>query len=64
MANEAGVTVIEDLYGIEWAYIPHFYYNFYVYQYATSLCAATAVSEKILREGKPMQKNYVQKFLK
>ena len=61
--QDQGVTVIEDLYGIEWAYIPHFYYNFYVFQYATSLCAATAVSEKILKEGKPMQKKYVEKFL-
>jgi oligoendopeptidase F len=61
--HDQGVTVIEDLYGIEWAYIPHFYYDFYVFQYATSLCAAAAVSEKILSEGKPMQKKYVQEFL-
>ncbi len=57
------VTKIEDLYGIEWAYIPHFYYNFYVFQYATSLCASTAISEKILQEGKPMAEKYVKEFL-
>ena len=57
------VTKIEDLYGIEWAYIPHFYYNFYVFQYATSLCASTAISEKILKEGKPMANKYVKEFL-
>jgi len=57
------VTKIEDLYGIEWAYIPHFYYNFYVFQYATSLCASTAISEKILKEGQPMAEKYVKEFL-
>ncbi|APF20733.1 oligoendopeptidase F [Caldithrix abyssi DSM 13497] len=57
------VTKIEDLYGIEWAYIPHFYYNFYVFQYATSLCASTALSEKIMKEGKPMADKYVKEFL-
>ncbi len=57
------VTKIEDLYSIEWAYIPHFYYNFYVFQYATSLCASTAISEKILHEGQPMAKKYVDEFL-
>ncbi len=43
---------IDDLYAIEWAMVPHFYYNFYVYQYATSYAASTALSEKILA-GEP-----------
>ena len=60
---DKGITEIEDLYGIEWAYIPHFYYNFYVFQYATSLCAATAVAQKILNEGEPMSKKYLENFL-
>jgi len=60
---DEGVTKIEDLYSIEWAFIPHFYYNFYVFQYATSLCAATAVSEKILTEGPEMSKKYLKNFL-
>lgn len=60
---DKGITNIEDLYAIEWAYIPHFYYNFYVFQYATSLCAATAVSEKILGEGPEMSKMYLKNFL-
>lgn len=60
---DEGVTQIEDLYGIEWAYIPHFYYNFYVFQYATSLCAASAVSQKIISEGESMSNNYVKNFL-
>ena len=46
----------------EWARIPHFYYNYYVYQYATGYAAAIALSEKILAEGEPAVKDYV-KFL-
>jgi oligoendopeptidase F len=38
------------LYGNEWAYIPHFYRNFYVYQYATSLTASTALANRIRSE--------------
>ena len=60
---DEGVTKIEDLYAIEWAYIPHFYYNFYVFQYATSLCAANAVAEKILTEGPSMRDRYISNFL-
>lgn len=48
--HEEGVCHIEDLYEIEWAYIPHFYYNFYVYQYATSFSASVALSQDILNE--------------
>jgi oligoendopeptidase F len=48
---------------IEWAYIPHFYYNFYVFQYSTSLCASTAVSEKILDKNSGMSEKYVKEFL-
>ena len=47
---------------IEWARIPHFYYNFYVYQYATGFSAAVAIAHKILAEGKPAVDNY-KKFL-
>lgn len=46
----------------EWAKIPHFYYNFYVYQYATSYCAAFSVAHKILEEGAPAVERY-KKFL-
>jgi oligoendopeptidase F len=48
---------------LEWARIPHFYYNFYVYQYATGFCAAIALSQKILTEGEPAVKAYKEKFL-
>lgn len=51
--HNEGVCYIEDLYEIEWAYIPHFYYNFYVFQYATSFSASVALSQDILagKEG-------------
>ncbi len=50
--HDRGVCRIDDLYAIEWAYIPHFYYNFYVYQYSTSFTAATALAEEVLeRQG-------------
>ncbi|MBN2317274.1 MAG: oligoendopeptidase F, partial [Sedimentisphaerales bacterium] len=38
--HDEGVCHIDDLYAVEWAYIPHFYYNFYVYQYSTSFTAS------------------------
>ncbi len=46
----------------EWARIPHFYYNFYVYQYATSFAAAVAIADSILKEGMPAVEQY-KKFL-
>jgi len=46
--HDQGICDINDLYCVEWAYVPHFYYNFYVYQYATSFTASTAISEAIL----------------
>ncbi|WP_096085212.1 oligoendopeptidase F [Agaribacterium haliotis] len=45
--HDQGVMEIDDLYAIEWAYIPHFYYDFYVFQYATSIAAAAGLAEKI-----------------
>jgi len=57
--HDQGVTVIDSLYGIEWAYIPHFYYNFYVFQYSTSFMAAQALSEKLLSGKDDMVKKYL-----
>ncbi|MFS0782863.1 oligoendopeptidase F [Bacillus sp. 1P06AnD] len=56
--------VIDEEIGREWARIPHFYYNFYVYQYATGFSAATALSKQILEEGKPAVDRYISNFLK
>ncbi|WP_100404839.1 oligoendopeptidase F [Bacillus solitudinis] len=55
--------VIDKEIGLEWSRIPHFYYNFYVYQYATGYSAAAALSKKILEEGEPAVKRYLE-FLK
>lgn len=46
-----GVMKIDPAYCIEWAYVPHFYYNFYVYQYATSMAGAAWLTEDILKQG-------------
>ena len=43
----------------EWARIPHFYYNFYVFQYATGFAAATAFAQTILKEGQPAVDRYL-----
>lgn len=48
---------------IEWARIPHFYWAFYVYQYATGMSAAAALAHQILNEGEPAVRRYLQ-FLK
>lgn len=59
-----GKDIVHDDYiDLEWARIPHFYYNFYVYQYATGFSAAIALSQKILKEGAPAVKAYKEKFL-
>lgn len=50
--HDQKVLTIDDYVTIEWAYIPHFYYNFYVYQYATSIAASQAFAEKIVA-GQP-----------
>ena len=54
-----GEAVIDELIDIEWARIPHFYYNFYVYQYATGISAASALVQKILQEGQPAVQRYL-----
>jgi oligoendopeptidase F len=54
---------MDPLYDINWCRIPHFYYNFYVYQYATGISAATALSQKILAGDKKAREAYLN-FLK
>ena len=53
-------VIIDNEINMEWARIPHFYYNYYVYQYATGFAAAIAFSHKILEEGKPAVKEYTE----
>ncbi len=52
--------VVDDEVQYEWSRIPHFYRPFYVYKYATSYSAAVALSGKILSEGKPAVKKYLE----
>jgi len=51
--------VVDDEIAMEWARIPHFYYNYYVFQYATGYSAAIALSRKILAEGESAVKDYI-----
>ena len=52
--------VCDDEIAMEWARIPHFYYNYYVFQYATGYSAAIALSQKILKEGAPAVEKYLE----
>jgi oligoendopeptidase F len=54
--------ISDDLIGYEWMRIPHFYYNFYVYQYATGFSAAVAIANRVLKEGETAVNDYM-KFL-
>lgn len=54
---------LDEEIALEWARIPHFYYNYYVYQYATGYAAAIALSERILSGGQPAVEDYLN-FLK
>ena len=51
--------IVDDEIAMEWARIPHFYYNYYVFQYATGYSAAIALSRKILAEGESAVKDYL-----
>lgn len=55
--------VIDEAIGLEWARIPHFYYNYYVYQYATGYAAATSLANQIVSEGSNAVERY-KNFLK
>jgi len=58
--HDKGVCNIDQLYAVEWAYVPHFYYNFYVYQYSTSFTASTALAEEVLRKEKRAVERYIE----
>ena len=53
-----GIELDEEI-KLEWSRIPHFYYNFYVYQYCIGFSAAIALSQRILSEGEPAVKDYI-----
>jgi oligoendopeptidase F len=58
--HDKGVCIVDDEIKAEWAYIPHFYYNFYVYQYATAFTASAALSEQVLAGDKAATKRYLE----
>ncbi len=62
--HDKGVMKIDDLYSVEWAYIPHFYYFFYVYSYVNGFIAATALAHKVLEGGDAAAKKYIEGLLK
>ncbi len=62
--HEEGVTFIDDRYSVEWSYIQHFYYNFYVYNYTTSLTAGVTLAKKILSGDKAATKAYLDMLKK
>ena len=57
--HDKGVCIVDDDIRAEWTYIPHFYYNFYVYQYATSFTASTSILERALAGEKDIIGKYL-----
>ena len=54
-----GVMKIDPAYCVEWAYVPHFYYNFYLYQYATSMAGAAFLTEQIGKGGADAREKFL-----
>lgn len=52
-------VVIEPVVAVEWAYVPHFYYDFYVYQYATSIAASAYFFDQVTKGGPQARDNYL-----
>jgi oligoendopeptidase F len=57
--NDQGICVVDDDVKAEWAFIPHFYMDYYVYQYATSLTASIALSQKVLSGDPEARREYL-----
>jgi oligoendopeptidase F len=57
--HELGVVQVDEYIQSEWSGIPHFFYNYYVYQYATGIVASMALSEAVLAEGQPARERYL-----
>ena len=60
--HDQGVCIVDDYIANEWAFIPHFYNSYYVFQYATSFTASSALSEKVLA-GAPGSTDRYLKFI-
>jgi oligoendopeptidase F len=57
--HDAGVVNVAETYAVEWAAVPHFYYDFYVYQYATGIVAAGALSRMVLADKSGARERYL-----
>ncbi len=57
--HDAGVCVVDDYVAHEWSFIPHFYRDFYVFQYATSFTASLALAEKVKQGDQEATKRYL-----
>jgi len=57
--HDKGICYVDDYINMEWAYIPHFYYNFYVYQYSTSFTASISLAEKVMSGDQTALNNYL-----
>jgi oligoendopeptidase F len=58
--HDKNICIVDDEIKAEWIYIPHFYLNFYVYQYATAYTASAALSERTLAGDKTATKKYIE----
>ena len=57
--HDKGICELNDMVGVEWTRVPHFYYNFYVFQYTTGLVASMALSNMVLNGGQEAQTKYL-----
>lgn len=58
--HDKDVCFVDDFINMEWAYIPHFYYNFYVYQYSTSFTASISLAKSVLDGEEGAQERYLE----
>ncbi|MHC4132786.1 MAG: oligoendopeptidase F [Planctomycetota bacterium] len=58
--HDKDICHIDEKYTVEWAYVPHFYYNFYVFQYSTSFTASTALVEKVFEKEPEAIQRYIE----
>ncbi|MBW8330964.1 MAG: oligoendopeptidase F [Prolixibacteraceae bacterium] len=58
--HDQGICFVDDYISMEWAYIPHFYRSFYVFQYSTSFTASISLAEKVMTGDKQALKNYME----
>ena len=57
--HDEGICYVDDYINMEWAFIPHFYYNFYVYQYSTSFTASNSLAEGVLNKEEGALEKYM-----